>query len=292
MEIISPSTQICGIFGQNISYTLSPLMHNQAFRQNGQNAVYLCFQFCPDFLPTAIESIRGFNWLGVNVTIPYKNQVFPFLDNFSQEAAEIGAINTIVNRSGKLWGYNTDLDGIVDPIAGCGVEIQGAVANILGAGGAARAAAYALAKEKAMAVRIFNRTLARAEKIAADFAPLFSNTDFSARKIGKINEQIELLPGAIFLVNCLPGQVAQKLFGRIKFNSGSHKIVAFDLNYNPIPRAFINWAKEEKFQNIISGEKMLVSQGGKSFKLWTGKDAPLEVMAEAVDRALRGKKNQ
>ena len=157
-----------GIFGYPIGHSISPAMHNAAFKHHGIDAVYEAWETAPEDLGVGVAALRSEDYLGANVTVPHKQAVMEHLDEIDELAARIGAVNTIVNQSGRLTGFNTDALGFISSLRGeAGVNVSGLKVVLIGAGGAARAAAYALADARAGELTIGNRTVERAE-IAGD----------------------------------------------------------------------------------------------------------------------------
>ena len=164
---IDSHTILYGVFGDPIRHSRSPIMLNRAFQEAGINAVYAAFHVRPEELGDAVRGIRALGYRGINVTIPHKVEVMQYLDEIDEGARIVGAVNTIVNEAGKLIGYNTDGIGYVRSLKEeTGIELKGKSVLLLGAGGAARGVAYALAKEGAGRIYIANRTKERALELA------------------------------------------------------------------------------------------------------------------------------
>jgi shikimate dehydrogenase len=222
----------------------------------------------PD-LPDAVKGFRALNIAGISVTLPHKQAIIPLLDDLDPRAKKIGAINTVVNTNGKLTGYNTDADGIIKPIAQR-IDISGARAVVIGAGGAARAAAFGLASEGAL-VTIFNRTEEKGKSLATDvggdalsFAEAMRLRDFD---IVVNTTPVGMTPD----FNKTP--VAKEVF--------HDKQVVMDAIYNPRETRFLQDAKEAG-ATTISGIEMFVAQGAQQFYLYTEREAPLTVMESIV----------
>ncbi len=160
---ISGRTRICGVIGDPIEHTMSPVMHNAAFKNMGVDYVYLAFRVRKEELGRAIEGMRALNIRGLNVTIPHKVAVIPFLDELDHLADKIGAVNTIVNDNGVLRGYNTDATGFLRALVERGIETEGESVVILGAGGASRAISFIISERRSNLV-IVNRTWNRAKR--------------------------------------------------------------------------------------------------------------------------------
>ncbi|MBC8476719.1 MAG: shikimate dehydrogenase, partial [Dehalococcoidia bacterium] len=167
--MITGKTRICGIIGDPVEHSMSPVMHNAAFEALGLDYVYLPFHVQGEELKEAINGIRALNIVGLNVTIPHKMAVIPFLDKLDPLAERMGAVNTIANENGALAGYNTDASGFLQALRAQGIEPDGKSIVILGAGGAAKGISFILAGAGANLV-ILNRTLSRAEELASPIA--------------------------------------------------------------------------------------------------------------------------
>ncbi len=164
---ITGNTKIVGIFGYPIEHTLSPIMHNAAFKNLGIDYCYIPFLVHPDELSLAVKSIRALNLRGVNITIPHKEKILPLLDEIQEEASIIGAVNTVVNSGGKLIGYNTDGRGFLQSLIDKNISIEGKDILIIGAGGAARSIGYYIS-QKANSLAISGRTWHKVENLVKD----------------------------------------------------------------------------------------------------------------------------
>ena len=283
----SERQQRVGIIGHPIGHTLSPAMHTAAFNELGLPFTYGVFDVVDEFLPPLFTSIRKNGFAGFNVTIPHKQHVIPLLDEITGDAKAMGAVNTIVNDNGKFVGYNTDVDGIERTLAHFKGRIQNASVVLLGAGGGARAAAYAIARSFSPAsIRLYNRTAAGAEKIAGEFAKTFPKIMFDV-----VHER-QHLSGVIgesaLVVNTTPAGMTPNIEAlpippAIRF---SNKQIIFDIIYTPLETAFLRKAKEEGAVTV-NGVEMFVQQGRKAFELWTGKVFPAETARQAVLNALK-----
>lgn len=169
--MITGKTKIIGIFGDPIEHTFSPLIHNEAFKYLGLDYCYVPFHVKREKLKEAVEGIRALDIKGVNITVPHKEEVIKYLDIVSDEAKEIGAVNTIVNMEGVLKGYNTDVRGFISSLKEEGFFIKGKNVLIIGGGGAARAVVYGILIEGGR-VYIFNRTSTKAQAIKEKFSNL------------------------------------------------------------------------------------------------------------------------
>jgi len=228
---ISAKTKVCGVIGDPVEHTMSPVMHNAAFKKLGMDYRYLPFRVSKEELGRTIADMRALNIRGLNVTIPHKVAVIPFLDKLDPLAEEIDAVNTIVNDDGVLTGYNTDATGFLQALLDNGVEPEGKRVVILGAGGASRAISFILAEKGARLV-ILNRRLNRAKELARSISR--SSKDIAALKLDEAN-LAKAMEGAEVLVNATsvgmsPDTGETPLPARL-LKPG---LVVFDIVYNPV----------------------------------------------------------
>ncbi|GAA3407611.1 shikimate dehydrogenase [Paenibacillus hodogayensis] len=270
-------TVMHGVFGDPIKHSKSPVMHNRAFRELGLNAAYAAFHIKPGQLKDAVAGIRAMQFRGVNVTIPHKLEVMDYLDDIHEDARAIGAVNTIVNDDGKLTGFNTDGIGYVRSLKEeAGFAVAGKKVLMLGAGGAARGVAYALAKEGAASVRIANRTVSKAEELAEAIRPFAPAEGMSYEAIADVRDEIDLI-----VHNTEVGmhpKVDEVLIDTSWFHEG---LTVSDIVYNPLVTRLLREA-EAKGAKTHGGLGMFVYQGAYAFEYWTGREAPIAAMREAV----------
>jgi shikimate dehydrogenase len=278
---ITGKTIVCGIIGDPIGHSLSPIMHNRSFKKLGLGYVYVPFRVRSGDLKKAVEGIRGIGVRGLNVTIPHKVAVMQFLDRIEPLAEEIGAINTIVNDGGILTGYNTDATGFLQTLRDNGVQPSGKKVVLLGAGGAARAIGNVLAQENAR-LTIFNRLqqLSWAEDIAYRLARCYG-ADVKAVELSRENLQ-KALPDAEILVNATSvGMHPADDQTPVNADLLHAHLTVFDIVYNPSPTRLLKEAGLAGAKTI-GGVEMLVSQGAISFEKWTGHAAPVDIMLRSV----------
>ena len=285
---INGHTRVAGIFGDPISHTLSPAMHNAAFEAVGLNAVYVPFHVKAESkgaLKAAVESVRAMNMMGVNVTIPHKERVMRFLDEVDPHAIDIGAVNTIVNRDGKLFGCNTDGPGYLLSLRKeTGFRPAGKKVVIIGAGGAARGILYSLLGLNPASVVLANRTIKRADALASEFAKKFSVPVETSELDRAVMEKA--LCSADLVVNTTSiGMMGKGELG-LPMKALPSKAVVSDIVYRPLKTGLIK-AAEKMGLKTHAGLGMLVRQGAIGFELWTGRKAPVSVMEKAALKALR-----
>jgi len=280
---VSGNTQIFGIMGYPIEHSLSPIMHNAAFEALGISAVYVPLMVKPEDLGKATMSLRALNVSGVNVTIPHKGGVMEFLDELDASAKRIGAVNTIVHKNRKLYGYNTDGPGFLLSLRKDGhFDPAGKRAVIIGAGGAAAAAAISLAEAGARRIVIANRDKARAEVLAKRVKKHFERETLPIA-LDESRALYWLIKESDILVNAT--SVGLNPHDKLGLNPNVFhpKLFVYDLVYRET--ALIKQAKRKGLKTL-DGLGMLVSQGARSFELFTGKRAPFRVMKNAVDQAI------
>lgn len=273
--------RIIGIIGYPLGHSLSPLMHNRAFEHLGLHYQYTLFPVKEEELGHAIRGIRALNIVGCNVTIPYKEQVIPFLDYLAPGAKTLGAVNTIVNKDGELWGYNTDGIGFYRSLTEeLGTDVQGKKALLIGAGGAARAVAHALLEAGLQELVIANRNLDNGKRLANEL----EKRGYQVQVV-ELKEEIlrKFLMQMDFLINSSSvGMYPQIEAGLpIKQEWLRPPLILCDLIYNPVKTKLLQMGEAQGCQ-ILNGVGMLVYQGAAAFELWTGQEAPVEIMKKSV----------
>ena len=285
-KAISGRARICGVIGDPIEHTMSPVMHNAAFEKLGLDYLYIPFRVKREELGRAIEGMKALNIRGLNVTIPHKVAVIPFLDELDPLAEKIGAVNTIVNDDGVLKGYNTDAGGFMQALLEKGIEPKGKRVVVLGAGGASRAVSFILA-ERGAGLVILNRLLelAWAEELAVRISHSFKK-EVEALELSEGNLTIALGKADI-LVNAT--SVGMTDIGETPVLSRllTPGLIVFDVIYNPVKTRLLAEA-ESAGAETISGLDMLVWQGALAFEMWTGQKAPVELMKEVTIEVLQG----
>ena len=285
-KFISGKTKLCGIIGDPVEHTLSPAMHNAAFNKMGLDYFYVPFRVKKEDLGRAIQGMRALNIRGLNVTIPHKVAVIPFLDKLDPLAEKIGAVNTIVNEDGILVGYNTDATGFLQALLESGIEPKGKNVVILGAGGASRGISFILAERGAHLV-ILNRLLELdwAEELAGRLSNIFGE-EVKALELVKGN-LVGSLEKADILINATSVGMSPNI-GETLVNSGLLKpsLTVFDVVYNPIKTRLLREAGEAGAKTI-SGVEMLVWQGALAFEKWTGLKSPVKLMKGEVIKVLK-----
>jgi shikimate dehydrogenase len=259
-------------------------MHNAALQDLGLDFIYVPFSVQPENLEYAVRGIRALDIVGVNVTIPHKREVMAFLDWISDDALRIGSVNTIWNDKGTLRGYSTDGEGLVRALESAGKSAAGSKAVVLGAGGSARAIAYALASRDAE-VTVANRTYARAVELADSLNAVGSYAPIRPVALEGLDAE-KAIQSADLLVNCTsvgmhPNEDAQP----IPSDWLHERLFVYDQIYNPLETQLLRAAKAAGARTA-NGVGMLVYQGVRGFQLWTGQTPSTSVMEEAVLRGL------
>ncbi len=281
---IGTDTRVYALIGDPIEHSLSPLMQNLAFRLLGLDCIYLAFRVKPEELGWAIKGIRALGVSGFNVTVPHKVAVIPFLDEVDHSASDVGAVNTVTNRGGRLVGHNTDGSGALAALSDEGVDLKGKKVVILGAGGAARAIAFATAHAAGSLV-IMNRTTSKAEELSSDLKKRYRKL-IEARKLSNETLSEELVDAEVLINATSVGMSPRTEESLVNRHMIRPKTTVFDIVYNPLETKLISEAKAAGAKTI-GGAKMLVYQGALSFEIWTGIKAPVDEMLKAVIRRLK-----
>jgi shikimate dehydrogenase len=267
---VSGKTKVTGIFGYPIEHTLSPLMHNSAFETLGLDICYVAFSVSSEALPDSVNAIRSLNLLGVNITVPHKEKVLPLLDKVNEEAAFIGAVNTITNTDGTLTGYNTDGRGFISSLSEEGISIDEKDIVIIGAGGACRAISYYVS-EKASKLSLYDIDKPKAEKLAADLEKI--------RKNVFLIQRIEDVGKPDMIINATP--LGLKPDDPLPLNPD---FITPDMTICDLVYKSTNFLQEavKRGAKTLDGSGMLLWQGVLAFELWTGVKPPVDVMRQVL----------
>jgi shikimate dehydrogenase len=281
---IDGGTKVCAVIGDPIEHSISPPIHNAAFKSLGMDFVYVAFRVRRDELSRAMEGFRALGIVGVNVTRPHKTSVMRLLDMIERNAREIGAVNTIANVDGTLRGYNTDGQAALDVLREIGGSLSGKRVVILGAGGAARAITHCLSKI-VPSISILNRTRAKGSRLSAEIVRR-SKAKCRAYGLSKADLRKEV-PQADLVINTLPVDILPR-FGATLMHEGLIRpgMIVFDANYSHSSDFLVD--AEHAGAIVTDGLDMLVRQAALSFKLWTGRDPPIDVMRAAAKEARGG----
>lgn len=266
---ITSATKLCALLGNPIEHTLSPLIHNAAFDHLNLNYVFLAFKV--EHLKEAVHGIRALDIKGVSVTLPHKVAIIDYLDEVEDIAGKIGAVNTVVNRGGRLIGYNTDWSGAIGALE-AQVDLKGRKALVLGAGGAARAIAFGL-KEKGADFTILNRTVHKAERLASELGVDYGSLEDSA----SVSFDTVINTTSLGMHPNVHDTPLKKALLK--------DVLVFDMVYNPLKTRLIRDAEENGCTTIM-GLEMFINQAALQFALWTRERAPFDVMKKVVVEAL------
>ena len=285
MMAISGKTQVCCVIGDPIEHTLSPTIHNAAFNHLGLDFVFLAFRVKAADLENAIHGMRGLGIHGLNVTMPHKSTVTAYLDTMDPAVKFLGSTNTILNKAGKLSGFNTDGVGALKALRENGTELAEKKVLLLGAGGAAKAIAFSLAKEVGELV-VLNRGTGKAKELAERLTGTLGKTVVGCALSPDVIA--ENLQDSDVLINAtsvgMSPDANQSVVPPQLLRSG---LTVMDIVYNPVETKLARDAKAAG-ANVVSGVEMLIYQGALSFEIWTGRSAPIEVMRKAALKKLSG----
>lgn len=282
---IDAQTQFCGVIGNPVGHSLSPAIHNAAFRKLGLNFVYLAWRV--EVIADAIKGLRALgNFRGASVTIPHKMAAIPFLDHVETTAQRIAAINTIVAEKGDLTGYNTDATGALRALREGRIDLKGLRIVVLGSGGAARAIAFALAAEScAEQLTLLGIDDVERTKLAQDVRSQATLTvdDFHLDE----DSLRRVLPAAHVLIHCTPVGMSPKADTTSVPASLLHAgLSVMDIVYNPLETRLLKDAKHAGCKTI-PGLEMFLNQAVAQFELWTNQPAPVDVMRRVLESHFR-----
>jgi shikimate dehydrogenase len=281
---VSGKTQVCGVIGDPVEHSLSPAIQNAAFNHLKLDFVFLAFRVKAVELEDAMRGMRGLGIHGLNVTMPHKKAVTAFVDELDPTAKFLCAVNTILNRNGRLCGFNTDGVGALKALQENGATLSGKKVLLLGAGGAAKAITFSLAKEADELV-LLNRTPEKAKELAESLNQI----------LGKKVTGATLSPNAIqenlrdsdVLINATSvGMHPNASQSPVAPEWLKPDLTVMDIVYNPVETKLAKDAKAAGAR-VISGVEMLIHQGAASFEIWTGRSAPVEVMRKAALQKLK-----
>lgn len=268
---ITGNTKVICLIGNPVEHTISPTLHNNISRLLGEDLIYTAFRVEPGELENAVKGLKALNVVGFNVTVPYKNDIIPFLDELSTEAKLIGAVNTVKNVNGRLIGFNTDAEGFSMSFKEeTGIPFTGKSIAVIGAGGAARAVAVKTALEGAGKITVINRTLTKAE----DIADIINNNirEIAASCTPEENAFRRILEDSDIIINTtslgmFPKVETSPLDFPFKFNKDQ---ILYDVVYNPAKTLFLRQG-EQAGCKTVNGLGMLFYQGAKAYEIWTEK---------------------
>ena len=282
MKEITGHTKLYGVLGSPISHSISPQMHNEAFRQLGLDCVYLAFEVGEKDMASAVDGLRTLNVRGFNVTMPNKNIMATLCDKLSPAAEIIGAVNTVVNHHGFLTGYTTDGTGYMRAVKDAGHEIIGKKMTLLGAGGASTAVFVQAALDGLSEISIFSRCTSRFNERARAIIEKLSNyTTCKVHLYDLEDEELlrhEISESAILTNGTSVGLTPNEDQSIINDISMFHKdLIVSDIIYNPSETKLMKLAKEAGCPTF-NGLYMLLYQGAEAFQIWTGQEMPVDII--------------
>ena len=277
--VISGKTKVCGVIGDPIEHTLSPIMHNAAFQALKIDYVFLAFRVQATEVENAINGLRALAIQGLNVTMPHKNAVIKYLDELDPTAKTIGSANTILNKDGRLFGFNTDGVGALNALEQNGVGVRGKKILLLGAGGAAKAIGYTLSQEADELV-ILNRTPKQATELTNLLKQKF-NKKISSDALSPKTVKANLVEADVLINATSMGMKPNSDQSPIKSEWLKPDLAVMDIVYNPLETKLAKDAKAAGAK-VVGGVEMLIYQGAASFEIWTACKAPVEVMRKAA----------
>ena len=266
--MIDGKTVVCGLIGDPVEHTLSPVIHNTLAQETGRNLVYVPFHVKAGQVEDAVRGAKALFIRGLNVTVPHKSAVIPYLSSVEREAALIGAVNTLVPEEGGYRGYNTDLTGLGRALASDGINLSGEQVILLGAGGAARAAAFLCALRGAREVWILNRTLSRAQELADE---VNRAAERACVKPLALSDWRQIPEGRYLAIQGTKVGLAPDVDRAPIEEEGFYRLIhtGCDLVYRPARTKFMRLV-EEAGGMAFNGLKMLLYQGVEAYELWTG----------------------
>ena len=276
---------LTGVFGDPVDDNPTCVLEEAAYAALGLNYRYLTMKVLPEDLETAMAAVKALNFRGINLTMPHKIKVIPLLDELSEAAQIIGAVNTVINDNGKLTGENTDGKGFTTSLKNNNVKISGSKIMILGAGGAARAIAVECALNGAQHIYIVNRTQVSGNELAR----LINEKTTCSAEFVPWTENLAVPEGTDILINATPIGFTPNQMHRpdIDYDTIRKGMAAADVVFDPIDTLFLEEC-EKHGARCFNGIGMLVQQGALNFTLWTGEEAPVDVMYDALEKEIRG----
>ena len=273
--------ELTGVFGDPVDDNPTGVVEEAAFAAKNLNYRYLTFKVLPEDIGKAMDSVKIFGMKGINLTMPHKIKVLPYLDELSPAAEIIGAVNTVIQKEGKLFGENTDGKGFVTALKNSGETLDKKNVTILGAGGAARAIAVECALNGAAHINIINRSIEKGEELAS---LIQMKTDSSAKYLNWKNN-MEIPSDTDILINATSIGFSPNVTDKpdIDYTTITPEMCVCDVIFNPAETIFLKSAAENGAKTI-TGLGMLVQQAALNFTLWTGVEAPVDVMEDALKK--------
>ncbi|MBT5953629.1 shikimate dehydrogenase [bacterium] len=284
--MLNGSTKILGVIGNPIHHSKSPQMHNAAFNHLNLNYIYIPFLVEKTQIETCMASLKSNNISGINVTVPFKESVIPFLDKIDPLAKKIGAVNTIVNKNGVLTGYNTDGYGLISDLSINKISLSNKSIAILGAGGSSKSICFSLLEQNITSLLILNRTVEKAERLKFNLIDSMNN-DITNIPIetGSLSSVIDekTLEKYDIIINTTSVGLNDNSTIFPTDNWSNQNQIVYDIIYSPPETNFLKQARL-KGAKTLNGLGMLVGQGALAFKKFTSHDAPFDIMYNEVKK--------
>ena len=283
-------SKFCGLFGYPLKHTLSPVMHNLSFDYHSIDWVYLPFETKPEDFEKAVIGLKSIGVIGFNVTIPFKEDIIKLLDEVDEEVEKMNAVNTVKNINGKLIGYNTDHRGFYRTFEEYKDDIKEKNVIMFGAGGAAKAVLYSLmSRFEPQNILVLDVSEDKIEKMNTIIGSLGTDKiNVSFELVNRVNNLNEKIKEAKLIINSSPVGMSPDIEKSVidDENILNENHIIYDLVYNPIKTKLVKMA-ERRGATAIGGLDMLIYQGAEAFKIWTGKDMPVEKVREKTIKALK-----
>ena len=281
---ITGKTSLYCIIGMPAHHSLSPTIHNAMYKKLGMDAVFLAFDVAPADLKAAIYGMKAFGIKGMTLTSPHKQEVMRYMDHIDPLAKELGAVNGVVVKNGKFYGYNTDEPGAIMSLEKHGMDIRAGYA-LFGAGGAARAIAFGLAHKGVKSLCIINRTIGHAEELKSDLKKHFPKMGIETSKPGTAKAE-SAIKNSKYILNATNITLENSRETPVPARLLNKDMVVFDANYVPLNNKLLSDAKK-KGCATINGLELLVYNQAVAFKLFTGREPDDEVMMKAAEKAAK-----
>jgi shikimate dehydrogenase len=290
--MITGDTRLVGLIGWPVAHSLSPAMHNAAFRHLGLDWKYVPLPVHPDMLGVAAQGLAALGFAGANVTVPHKTAVMTQIDGLSESARQIGAVNTLLVREGNdgirsLDGTNTDSTGFIRSLQRADIPVAGERVVVCGAGGAARAIVFGLLHAGAAQVFVLSRRIEAAQQLKQQFQAIAGERVHIL--LASDEAYVESARSASLLVNATPVGMSPQADASIWPESKSMpaELAVFDLVYAPLETKLLKQAKASGAR-AVDGLSMLIEQGAEAFTLWTDQPSPISVMRKACEHQIQG----
>lgn len=279
---IKATTKLYGIFGHPVDHSLSPLIHNFAFKELALDCVYLGFDIKTGNISAAVNSIKALNIQGINITIPHKEAVVRELDELAESVILTGAVNTVKNENGRLVGYNTDVSGVMRALKEeFNFDPHYKTALVIGAGGASRAVIAGMCLNGIRQITIVNRTHSKARELINRFSDQFPNIIFKTASLDDEKELKSLISDSDILLNSTSAGMGDIPPLKLPLSAASKDCLVYDLVYKPNLTPLLKQARELNLK-AQSGLSMLLYQGVEAFEIWTGLKPPIKKMREIL----------